>query len=70
MSRYIVKFMKDVVGTNGHQLEVCQGIIELEAPDEGQAVEAAKDCFCEREELAHWSIHADRIKVQPADFPS
>ena len=48
MSRYVVRFMKDVLGQYGRQSEVCQGTLELH----------------------HWSLHADRIHVQAADFPS
>jgi len=35
-----------------------------------QARERAKARFCEDQALHHWSLHADRIQVRPADFPS
>jgi hypothetical protein len=70
MSRYVVRFMKDVLGENGHEIEACQGILEIDALNEGQAKELAKQKFCERQSLCDWSLHADRIRVETADFPS
>jgi hypothetical protein len=70
MSRYVVHFMKDVLGENGRQLEVCQSTVEIDAADEGHAKELAKQKFCEDQSLRDWSLHADRIRVRSADFPS
>ena len=70
MSRFVVKFMKDVLGENGREAEVCQGILEVDAPNEGHAAELAKKRFCEAGELHHWSLHADRIQIGQADFPT
>ena len=46
MSRYVVQFMKDVLGENGRELEVCQGTLEVDSPDEIRATELAKQRFC------------------------
>lgn len=70
MSRYVVRFMKDVLGENGRQNEVCQGTLEIDASDEGEAAERAKQKFCKDQALHHWSLHADRIRITAADFPS
>lgn len=70
MSRYVVRFMKDVLGEYGRQSEVCQGTLEIEASDENEAKERAKQEFCKGQALHHWSLHADRIHVKAADFPS
>jgi hypothetical protein len=70
MSRFVVRFMKDVLGENGREVEICQRILEVDAADEGRAAELAKKKFCETEALRHWSLHADRIQVRQADFPS
>jgi hypothetical protein len=70
MSRYIVHFMKDVLGDNGHECEVCQGTLEIDAATESQATELAKQKFCETQALCDWSLHADRIKISVADFSS
>jgi len=63
MSRYVVHFMKDVLGGNGRQIEICQRTVEIDALDEGQATELAKQKFCESERLCEWSLHADRIQI-------
>jgi hypothetical protein len=70
MSRYVVHFMKDVLGEYGRQCEICQSTLEIDAPSEDRAVELAKKRFCEKQSLRDWSLHADRIQVQMADFPS
>jgi hypothetical protein len=70
MSRFVVRFMKDVLGENGREAEVCQGTLEVDASNEGQAAELAKKRFCEVGELHHWSLHADRIQIRQADFPT
>jgi hypothetical protein len=63
MSRYVVHFMKDVLGGNGRQIEICQRSLEIFAASEGQAEELAKLKFCESERLCEWSLHADRIQI-------
>ena len=70
MPRYVVRFLKDVLGENGRESEVCQGTLEVDASSEGHATELAKQQFCEAQALRDWSLHADRIHVRAADFPS
>src|ERR1700746_2733356 len=70
MSWFVVRFMKDVLGENGRQCEVCQSIVEVYAANENEAAEAAKQTFCRTQHLSDWSLHADRINVRAADFPS
>ena len=70
MARYIARFMKNVLGENGHETEICQRSIEIEAPTTGHAAELAKIRFCETENVKDWSLHADRVRVVDADFPS
>lgn len=70
MSRFVVKFMKDVLGENGREAEICQSTLEVDASSEGHATELAKRKFCEAQALRDWSLHADRIHVKAADFPS
>jgi hypothetical protein len=70
MSRFVISFMKDVLGDNGRQIEVCQKTLEVDAPSEGEATELAKQRFCKAERLCEWSLHADRIHIKAADFPS
>jgi hypothetical protein len=70
MATYVVRFMKNVLGEYGRQSEVCQGTLEIDAADENEATERAKARFCKEQALPDWSLHADRIHVRPADFPS
>lgn len=68
MSSFVVHFMKDVLGGNGRQREVCQGALEIDAVSEGQATEMAKVKFCQEQSLCDWSLHADRIRIDAADL--
>jgi hypothetical protein len=70
MPRFLVRFMKDVTGDNGHEVEICQASLEIDAPGKAQARQQAKRQFCENQRLQDWSLHADRISVLEADFPS
>jgi len=70
MSHFVVSFMKDVLGDNGRKAEICQRILEIDTPTEDEAKEIAKQRFCKAERLCEWSLHADRIQVKSADFPS
>jgi len=69
MTRYVARFMKDVLGENGHHAEICQSSIEIEAPSQAAAAELAKIRFCECERLKDWSLHADRLQVAEAARP-
>ena len=66
MSRYVVLFMKDVLGGNGRELAICQSSVEIDAPSESQATELAKLKFCQSKRLCEWSLHADRVEVRAA----
>lgn len=35
MTRFVAWSMKDVLGENGHEAEICQRSIEIEAPSRG-----------------------------------
>jgi hypothetical protein len=70
MSWFVVRFVKDVLGENGRECEVCQSTLEVEAANEDEAAEAAKQCFCRMQHLSDWSLHADRVNVSAADCPS
>lgn len=70
MPRFVVRFMKDVLGDNGRETEICQSTMEVDASSEGHATELAKRKFCEAKALGDWSLHADRIQVKAADYPS
>jgi len=70
MTRYVATFFKTVLGENGHPAEICQRIVEIEAPTEADAAAIAKQQFCKAEQVTHWDLHADRINVAEAECPS
>ena len=70
MARYVARFMKNVLGDNGCEAEICQRALEVEAADQGQAAEVAKLRFCESENVKNWVHHADRVQITEAEFPS
>ncbi len=70
MSRYLVRFMKRVGNSYGHESDVCQWWVETEAVDKAAAAEHAKQLFCAAKKIQDWSAQADRIHVVEADFPS
>ncbi|MBR1125185.1 hypothetical protein JQ628_26935 [Bradyrhizobium lablabi] len=70
MTRYIARFMKKVLGENGHEAEICQSAIEVDAPSSEDAAELAKARFCEGEKVAQWLLHADRVQIVETEFPS
>lgn len=63
MTHYVARFMKSVLGGNGRHAEICQRMIEIEAPCLGDATELAKIEFCQREHVPDWLLHADRVQV-------
>ena len=70
MARYVAQFMKDVLGENGHEAEICQLSIEVEASCKGSAAELTKREFCEAERVKDWFLRADRIRIADSEFPS
>jgi hypothetical protein len=69
MTKYIARFMKNVLGENGHELEICQRVVEVEASTKARACEAAKISFCQLENVGEWCLHADSVTVSAAGTP-
>lgn len=70
MTRYIAQFMKDVLGENGCQREICQRSLEIDGSTQVHAADLAKTKFCEIENVKDWSLHADRVRIIETEFPS
>ena len=70
MKRYVVRFLKDVVGGDMREHDVCQSWFEVEADDEAAAARIAEQRFCEAQNIADWRFHADRVEVVESEFPS
>ena len=63
MPQFRVTFRKIVYGNTGHASDICQRIVAVDACDSGSAEAAAIDCFCEKEHIANWLDHADRLEI-------
>jgi hypothetical protein len=70
MARYVARFLKNVLGDNGCEAEICQRSLEVEAANKAHAAEVAKLRFCETENVKDWLLHADRVQIMEAEFPS
>jgi len=70
MTRYVARFLKNVLGDNGCEAEICQRSLEVEAANRAHAVEVATLMFCETENVKDWLLHADRVQIMEAEFPS
>ena len=70
MPRFIVRFVKDVLGDNGLVRAVGQATVEIDARNEPEAEQQAKQRFCDMHATHDWSLHADRLKVDSIDLPS
>jgi len=66
MSRFVVHFMKDVLGENGREQEIRQCTVEVDAASKTEATQLAKQKFCETQGLSDWSDHVDRMQVKKA----
>ena len=69
MPRFIVHFIKDVLGDNGQIREVCQTTIELDAGNAGEAERKAKERFCDIHATHDWSLPCGPSKGGPSRFP-
>ena len=46
MARYVVRFMKVVLGENGREAEICQRSMEVDAADKLKANRSALSAIC------------------------
>ncbi|MGY3617047.1 hypothetical protein [Bradyrhizobium sp. USDA 10063] len=70
MPHFIARFYKHVLGENGKEGDICQCVVDLDVLDNAHAIDLAKRKFCEMHGVHDWTLHADRLEVKPADFPS
>jgi hypothetical protein len=69
MSRFQVRFYKEVTSDTGQDIDACQATFDLKAATEQSAVEQAKRRFCEEHQIRNWQVHADRIEVEALTVP-
>jgi hypothetical protein len=63
MPWFRVEFFKEITGDSGQQVHALQGLLDVDADDPGEAVEAAKRQFCREREIRDWRINADHYEV-------
>jgi hypothetical protein len=63
MSRYEVRFIKNISDATGHAHRVCQRVVGVEAGDPDSAIVKAKDLFCRLERVGTWTFHADAFEL-------
>jgi hypothetical protein len=59
MPLYRIRFMKTLADDTGHERQVCQRAVQVEADSGEGALNPAQALFCELEGIAHWSYRAD-----------
>ena len=68
--KYRVSFFKRLADSTGHEVEACQGTVEVSAPNRQRAIEQARERFAANERIGVWSLRADYEKAEvtrPAD---
>lgn len=60
---YQVTFFKKVTDSTGHDIDVCQGVVEVHAASREQAIALARTKFAELQEVTAWWLRADRETV-------
>lgn len=58
------------MGNNGHEADICQGFLEIEANSQSVALDLAKQQFCAAEQVRDWKARADRIEIAEAEYTS
>jgi hypothetical protein len=64
MSRFQVRFYKEVTSDTGRDFDACQGTFDIDADNEHAAVERAKQRFCGERQIRKWTVNADRLEVE------
>ena len=64
MPRFHVRFFKGVITDTGQDIDAVQHVVEVDAEDEKQAVDAAKEAFCLERGISDWRVNAERIEVE------
>jgi len=67
MSRFQVRFYKEVTSDTGQDVDACQASFDIDASDEHSAVERAKRRFCKQRQISNWTVNADRVEIEHLD---
>lgn len=61
---YRVSFFKRLSDSTGHEIDACQGVVDVQAVSETAAVEMARLQFAELQGVKSWLQRADSEKVE------
>ena len=64
MPGYRVRFLRTVSNDTGHEANVCQALLDVEAASEDQAIARAKEAICSRG-VSPWSLSCFCPEVVP-----
>ena len=67
---YVVTFFKTVSTDFGEDREIRQRTVEVVAANDDDALKEAQAELCRKENLANWTLHADRYEINEVGFPS
>jgi hypothetical protein len=65
MGRYVVKFFKNLLSSDGHQFKVLQRATSVKSNDAEDAVRTAQRRFERLEHVPDWHLHADYVETAP-----
>ncbi|MHA1560179.1 MAG: hypothetical protein ACTSWI_05845 [Alphaproteobacteria bacterium] len=63
MSRFHVRFFKEVTSDTGQDVDAVQATFDVSAVDETAAIVAAKEAFCRERGIRDWHVNAERIEI-------
>ena len=57
------RFMKIVSDSSGHERQICQCEVDVEAQNPEEARALAEEKFCASEGVKNWQMHADTVEM-------
>ena len=63
MSHFKFRFLKLVSNSSGHERQICQREVDVEAQNPEEARALAEEKFCASEGVRHWHMHADTVEM-------
>jgi hypothetical protein len=59
VENYRISFFKNLVDSEGHPANACQGVIKVSSPSREIAIERARKKFANLKGVSSWSLRAD-----------
>jgi hypothetical protein len=70
MALYRVRFLKTVCDATGHEHQICQSAIDVEAESNEAAIARAERLFASRNGACDWRFYVDRVHVDRSEATS